>query len=151
NEPQYGRRLLVCDGASNLLFTENETNTRRLYGHQNRTQFAKDGFNEYLVHGDRDAVNSQRTGTKAAAHYELSLPAGESVFIRLRLSDAPNCDGAFDDFDRIFAARVQEADDFYATVIPQDLSEDARRVMRQSFAGLLWSKQFYHYVVNQWL
>ena len=151
NDPQYGRRQLVFDGSPELLFTENETNTRRLYAYDNGKRHAKDAFNDYVIHGVTDAVNPQGAGTKAAGCYRLTVPAGATATIRLRLSDAPGCDNTFDDFDRIFALRQQEADEFYATLIPQSLSEDARKVMRQSFAGLLWSKQFYHYVVNQWV
>jgi hypothetical protein len=151
DEPQYGRRRLVFDGSPELLFTENETNTQRLYRHDNGSPYSKDAFHEYVVNGDTEAVNPRRVGTKAAGCYRLTVPAGESVTLRLRLSDAPNCEGALKTFDRIFAQRRQEADDFYATVIPENLSEDARKVMRQSFAGLLWSKQFYHYVVEHWL
>ena len=151
NEPKYGRRLLVLENPDELIFTENETNTLRLYGHENGSRHAKDGFDEYIVHGNTEAVNRDYTGTKAAGLYHRTVPAGESVTIRLRLSEATTCNGAFENFDRIFADRRREADDFYSAVIPQDLSRDARQVMRQAFAGLLWSKQFYHYVVNQWL
>ena len=151
NEPGYGRRLLAMEGAPELLFTENDTNTRRLWGYENDTRYAKDAFNDYVVHGATEAVNPEHTGTKAAGYYRLTIPAGETVTFRLRFNDAPNADGAFDDFDPLFAQRRQEADQFYDTVIPQALSEDARRVMRQCFGGLLWSKQYYHYEVNRWL
>jgi hypothetical protein len=151
DEPGYGRRLLAMEGAPELLFTENETNTQRLYGYESGTHYAKDAFNDYVVHGATGAVNPEHTGTKAAGYYRLTIPAGETVTLRLRLSDAANADRAFDDFDGLFAQRQQEADEFYATVIPPALSEDARRVMRQSFGGLLWSKQYYHYEVNRWL
>jgi Glycosyl hydrolase family 63 C-terminal domain len=138
-----GRRLYV-EGAPELLFTENETNTRRLYGHG--SGFAKDGINDYVVNGDRDAVNPQQTGTKAAARYRLSVGPGATETVRLRLGGKLE-----DDFDRIFELRRLEADEFYATIIPADLSDDAKSVMRQSMGGLLWSKQFYHYVINDWL
>jgi len=152
NEPQYGRRLLVFEGSPELLFTENETNTKRLYAYENGTRHAKDALNDYIVGGDGSAVSATPAGTKAAGHYRINVPAGETVAIRLRLSGAANCEGAIgDEFDRIFAARLQEAEEFYATVTPPELSEDARNVMRQSFAGLLWSKQYYHYVIQPWL
>ncbi len=151
DEPQYGKRLMVFEGSPELLFTENETNTQRLYGYDNGSRYAKDAFHEYVVHGNREAVNSRATGTKAAGYYRLNIPAGGSVVLRLRLSDAPNCEGALDNFDGIFEQRRREAEEFYASVIPAELSDDAKKVMRQSFAGLLWSKQFYHYVINQWL
>jgi hypothetical protein len=154
NHKEYGRRRLYCEGAPELLFTENETNTRRLFGNGNGAQYTKDGINDYIVGGAKDAVNTDERGTKAAAHYPLTVGPGETVTVRLRFTDqdmgrAP--EKSFDDFDRIFKERQREADEFYSTVIPQELSIDARSVMRQSFAGLLWSKQFYHYVVKQWL
>ncbi len=151
-EPDYGARWLACDGAPQLLFTENETNARRLFGVHNDARYVKDGINDYVVHGDRAAVNPEESGTKVAAHYVLEVGAGQSATLRLRLSDLPPVPaGIGGDFDDVFAARVREADEYYATVIPQDLSADAQLVLRQSLAGLLWSKQFYHYVVKEWL
>jgi hypothetical protein len=152
DEPHYGARWLTCDDAPELLFTENETNARRLFGSPNQTSYVKDGINDYIVHGARDAVNPSLTGTKAAAHYVLDVPARASTTIRLRLTDLPlEASGVGADFDAVFAARLHEADEFYATVIPTGLSADAALVMRQSLAGMLWSKQFYHYVVKEWL
>jgi hypothetical protein len=150
NHHTLGRRWLYAEGAGELLFTENETNARRLYGVDNESPYVKDGINDYVVHGAADAVNPAKTGTKAAAHYALSVPAGASVTLRLRLTDAASS-APFSDFDHFFAERQREADEFYAGVIPDDLSDDARAVMRQAFAGMLWSKQFYHYVVDEWL
>jgi hypothetical protein len=149
----YGKRWLYCEGTPELLFTENDTNNRRLYGAENRTPFVKDGINDYIVHGAREAVNPERTGTKAAVHYPLTVGPGETVSVRLRLSDTPPGKGhpLNSTFDRSFATRQREADEFYATVTPEGLSEDARNVMRQSLAGLLWSKQFYSYEVKRWL
>ena len=145
-------RWLHCEGSPELLFTENETNARRLFGIENRTPFVKDGINDYVVHGVKEAVNPEQVGSKAAAHYKLSLGSGETVVIRMRLTDSDfKGTNAFDAFDKTFALRQSEADEFYATVIPQDLSADAQNVMRQGFAGMLWSKQFYHYVVKDWL
>jgi hypothetical protein len=149
-EPRYGTRRLVCEGSPELLFCENETNARRLYGFESETQHAKDGINDYVIHGARAAVNPDRTGTKAAAHYSFVLGAGQVRTIRLRLTDSVDS-SIGRDFDRVFARRQREADEFYATIIPAELSGDARNVMRQSLAGLLWSKQFYHYVVRDWL
>jgi hypothetical protein len=154
NHKEYGRRLLYCEGTPELLFTENETNARRLFGNGNGTRGAKDGINDYIVGGAKDAVNSDERGTKAAAHYPLTVGPGETVTVRLRFTDKDMgraTEKSFAGFDRIFKERQREADEFYSTVIPQELSIDARSVMRQSFAGLLWSKQFYHYVVKQWL
>jgi hypothetical protein len=151
----YGQRVLCCEGTPELLFTENESNNRRLYGTDNASPYVKDGLNNYLVHGAREAVNPELVGTKAAAHYTLSLGPGERATVRLRFSERerqrPRKHPFGTDFEQIFATRQQEADEFYATVIPQDLSSDAQNVMRQAFAGLLWSKQFYHYVVEPWL
>ena len=144
-----GKRWLYCDDSPELLFTENDTNVQRLFNASNGTHFVKDGINDYIVHGNQQAVNPKHVGTKAAANYKLTIAAGETATLRLRLTNKEQ--DAFADFDRIFAARIREADEYYDTVIPKHLSDDARSVMRQSFAGLLWSKQFYHYVVEQWL
>src|SRR3954465_12476615 len=151
---RYGRRWLYAEGDPALLFTENETNAMRLFGIAGPL-YAKDGIGEAVVQGRADAVNPARTGTKAAADYALTVPAGGSVSVRLRFS--PRGPAGFDaaspfaGFDDTMAARQREADEFYATVIPPDLTEDAQAVMRQSLAGLLWSKQYYHYIVKKWL
>ena len=147
-EPKYGLRWLRCDGAPQLLFCENETNTARLFGVAGPA-YPKDAINDFIVHGRTDAVNPQGVGTKAAARYRLTIPAGSASTIRLRLSDSEM--SGFADFDSVFAARMREADEFYATVIPATLSRDEQSVMRQSLAGVLWSKQYYHYVVRDWL
>jgi hypothetical protein len=151
--PEYGKRRLFCEGEPELLFTENETNFWRLYGVENGTRYAKDAINDYVVHRAVDAVNPEQSGSKAAAHYRLRLRPGQSVVVRLRLTDlvANKQPMPHADFDRIFAARQKEADEFYATVLPADASADARSVMRQALGGMLWSKQFYHYVVEDWL
>jgi len=147
-----GNRWLHCEGRAELLFTENDTNTQRLFGVASAGAYVKDGINDYIVHGREDAVNPKKTGTKAAVHCQLTVAAGETSVVRLRLADSDfQKQGAFADFDPIFARRQREADEFYATVIPEDLSADAKNVMRQGFGGMLWSKQFYHYVVKDWL
>ncbi|HEX5000384.1 MAG TPA: glucosidase [Terriglobia bacterium] len=152
---RYGPRWLFVDGEPELLFTENETNHQRLYGVRNGSPWVKDGINDAVVHGVSGAVNPAQVGTKAAARYALNVPAGETVQIRLRLSphnfiaDGERPFGK--NFDRIFQERMREADEFYATVIPADLAGDARNVMRQSLAGMLWSKQFYHYEIKRWI
>ena len=152
NQTQSDIRWLYCEGSPELLFTENETNARRLFGIENRTPFVKDGINDNIVHGAKEAVNPEYVGSKAAAHYKLSLGSGETVVTRMRLADSDfKGKNAFGAFDTTFALRQREADEFYASVIPQDLSADAQNVMRQGFAGMLWSKQFYHYVVKDWL
>ncbi|MDX2180920.1 MAG: glucosidase [Bryobacteraceae bacterium] len=146
-EPDYGIRYLACEGEPELLFTENETNARRLYAVENPSPYVKDGIGEYVLRGAADRVNPERTGTKAAARYRMTLAPGESRTIRLRFSDTPTGRDA----EEVFERRIREADEFYATVIQPELTDDARNVMRQAFAGLLWSKQFYHYVVRDWL
>ncbi len=153
NEPKYGARWLYCDGQPELIFTDNETNTERLYGAPNRQPYVKDAFDRFIVHGERAAVNPRASGTKAAAIYRLDLAAGETATLRLRLSDRePGVLRPFGrDFDEIVAARVREADAFYDAIAPAALSADGRRVARQALAGLLWSKQYYHYVVKHWL
>lgn len=155
NHQRYGNRFLCCEGAPELLFTENETNNQRLHHSENAAPYVKDGINDRIVHGVKNATNPQQQGTKAAAHYVLNIGANETATIRLRFTDRKlefaSEDFLTDDFERIFAERQREADEFYAGIIPQELSADAKNVMRQSFAGLLWSKQFYHYVVKDWL
>jgi hypothetical protein len=154
DEPRYGRRYLYCDGGPDILVTENETNTQRLYGNDRPGPF-KDGINDAVVNGLTDALSADQTGTKAAAHYVCEIAAGGAVTFRLRLTDraaAAFNEGPFGlEFDRLFEVRRGEADEFYATIIPDTLSADAQLVMRQSFAGVLWSKQFYHFVIRDWL
>jgi hypothetical protein len=150
---ELGTRWLYCAGAPDLLFTENDTNTERLFGYSNSARFFKDGIDGAVVKGRSAAVNPAKTGTRAAAHYALTVPAGETTTVLLRLSDKGPAvvRDPFDDAEAAFERRLREADEFYDTVIPSDLSPDARSVMRQSLGGLLWSKQFYHYVVRDWL
>jgi hypothetical protein len=150
----YGRRWLACDGQPDLLFTENNTNFRRLFGVENPSRYVKDGINDAIVAGRRDAVNPRPVGTKASAHYALTLGPGESATVRLRLTDQdpggePTPFGP--GFERVMRTRRKEADEFYAGIIPVHASEDAANVMRQAFAGLLCSKQYYHYDANRWL
>ncbi|MEJ7607924.1 MAG: glucosidase, partial [Bryobacteraceae bacterium] len=147
DEPQYGHRWLVCNESPALLFTENESNNERMFGFANASPYVKDGINDSIVAGAHDRCNPAETGTKAAAHYRISLEPGQSHSVRLRLTDSREAI----DFDAVFSARRKEADEFYATIVPEDLSEDARNVMRQALGGMLWSKQFYHYVVRDWL
>src|SRR5881296_4098388 len=143
---------LYCDGDPALLFTENDTNLHRVHGVENPSAFVKDGFHEYVVHGQIGAVNPAREGTKTAAHYRMVLGPGESAIVRLRLTDRELRESPFGKrFDAQIAQRVQEAEEFYATVIPEKLSGDARGVMRQALAGMLWSKQWYHFDVRRWI
>lgn len=148
--PTLSERYLHCDGAPTLLFTENDTNTPRIFGVPNRSPYVKDSINNYIVHGQKDAVNPEQKGTKAAAHYRIDVQPGESQTIRLRLT--PTAQGnTFRDFDDVLMIRHKEADEFYGTIIPHSLHADAANVMRQALAGMLWSKQFYFYDVDQWL
>jgi len=161
SDPELGERYLACAGDVPLLFTDNDTNTQRLFGVPNRSPYVKDSINDYLVHGQAGAVNPDQQGTKAAAHYRLTVHPGASQVVRLRLSEvAPaalaqshgDAAGPFgDQFEATLQARRQDADAFYATVIPAGLSADEANVMRQALAGMLWSKQFYYYDVEWWL
>jgi hypothetical protein len=160
-DPRLGERHLYCQSDVPLLFTENETNSERISGVPNSSPYVKDGINDYIVHSRQEAVNPERKGTKVAAHYRLKVGPGQSQVVRLRLSDvAPAGFGAGDGkaasplgtkFDKTLQTRRREADEFYETVIPKSLNADAANVMRQALAGMLWSKQFYHYDVDKWL
>jgi hypothetical protein len=148
----YGRRRLWCERQPTLLFTENETNTRHLHGDRDGARYVKDSFHSYVVHGEKDAVNPDRIGSKVAAHYTLALAPGASDTIHLVFTNEGGEEGlAREAFDTIFKQRIQEATEFYNELTPSNLSEDARLVQRQAFAGLLWGKQFYYYDVNRWL
>jgi len=134
------------------LFTENESNNEKLFGSPNLSPYVKDAFHEAVVHGKADAVNPREFGTKAAAHYRLMIPAGGEVVLRFRLAAAHACPTVpFGDFEETFATRRAEADAFYDVKCSRALGPEQRRVMRQAYASLLWSKQFYHYVVKDWL
>jgi hypothetical protein len=176
---RYGKRWLLCAGQPELLFTENETDFAKLFNGKNRSPYVKDAFHEYLIRGNKSRVNPQKTGTKMAAYYPLELGPGQSETLKLRLTDmeplatmerslglvgtitspghadraagvpASNDFGA--GFDDVFSLRQKEADEFYASRVTSELSDDAKSVMRQAFGGLLWSKQFYHYDVRNWL
>jgi len=176
---QYGKRWLLAAGQPEMIFTENETNNARLFNSRNRTPYVKDAFHDYVVRGNKDAINPAQSGTKMAAHYSLTIASGQSVTIKLRFTDVEPLGGMDADssmvgtitspahaereagvpgtndfgrgFDGLFATRIRDADEFYASRIPAELSADARNVMRQSYAGMLWSKQFYHYDVSTWL
>lgn len=175
---QYGKRWLLCAGQPELLFTENETNYQRLFGVKNRS-FVKDAFHEYVIAGNKAAVNPEHSGTKMAALYRVELSPGESKTLKLRLTDLEPLAGMDADsgmvglisapghaergesvpgtndfgtgFDALFALRKKEADDFYESRIPKRLSGEAKAIMRQAFAGMMWGKQFYHYDVRTWL
>ena len=147
---RLGDYTLQCEGASELLFTENESNAFRLWGQPNPTPYVKDSFHQYVISGAHDAVNPSKTGTKAAAHYVLDVPAGGSKVVRLRLSPKAAADG-FSKFDQVFDSRIADANEFYDRITPTNLSEDERRVHRQALAGMLWSKQYYYFDLDRWL
>ncbi len=148
-----GKRRLYADAPREWLFTENETDQQRLYGTPNASPFVKDAFHEFVVRGRLSAVNPAMRGTKAAAHYVLDLAPGETKTVRLRLADTGAKASGLQDagFESVLGQRRREADEFYAAVLPYPLSDDARMVQRRAFAGLLWTKQFYHYIVRDWL
>ncbi|HKI10756.1 MAG TPA: hypothetical protein VKA02_01485 [Candidatus Acidoferrum sp.] len=176
---EYGKRWLLCAGQPELLFTENETNYARIFNYRSRTPYVKDAFHEWLIHGNKAAVNPERAGTKMAAHYPLQLGPGDSATLKLRLTDIDPLGGMDADspmvgtitspahqeraegvpgtndfakgFDALFVQRQKEADEFYSSRLAKELSGDAHLVMRQAYAGMLWSKQFYHYDVHTWL
>ncbi|HUK17710.1 MAG TPA: hypothetical protein VLW65_14900 [Bryobacteraceae bacterium] len=149
-----GGRFLYCEKEVPLLFTENETNNQRIFGTPNTSRFVKDGIDSYVVGGEQDAVNPERTGTKVSAHHQLTVDAGKTTTIWLRLSDqAPAAMGEpfGNQFGEIVQSRRQEADEFYRAITPERVSEDAARVMRQALAGMLWTKQFFDLDVDKWL
>jgi hypothetical protein len=158
SHPDLGDRWLYCNDSPRLLFTENETNCERLFGVKNPSPYVKDGINNFLIHKHETAINPNQVGTKAAAHYQLEIASNETKTLKLRLNNTSpeqqqtektNPFGT--EFDTIFQTRQHEADEFYQRITPYPLPEDSRNVQRQAFAGMLWSKQFYFYVVEDWL
>ena len=148
---ELGNYHLYFEGAPELLFTENETNNRRLFNSPSGP-YVKDAFHEYLIQGKPEAVNPALRGTKSAGHYTFKIEAGAQVELKLRLTKsntAPTSLGA--DFAQVLMQRIAEADEFYNSILPPEVPEDSRGIVRQSLAGLLWSKQFYYYVVKRWL
>ena len=145
-----GTLLLAGDGSPEALVCDNETNFRRLYGVPNTTPWPKDGINDYIVR-EESTVNPAGTGTKGSLHYEVTVPAGESAEIRVRLVGQTGSPDLANAFAETMRTREAEADEFYRALTPPGASTDEARVLRQSLAGLLWSKQFYKYDVRQWL
>jgi hypothetical protein len=160
-DARLGDRYLYCEGDVPLLFTENETNTQRIFGVPNRSPYVKDSINNYIIHGQEGAVNSEKKGTKVSAHYRLTLKPGESKVVRLRLTEkdpaslartnGPGTGPFGSHFAEVLEGRRKEADEFYAAITPPSLNADQTNVMRQALAGMLWSKQFYLYDVDKWL
>ena len=158
--PTLGVFRLSADARSSapaprLIFTDNETNIERLFDAPNTSGFVKDAFHDYVIGGARDKVNPARRGTKAAFHYEFVVPAHGSTIVRLRLRHKPDAvdslDAPFANFDETFGVREQEAAEFYRAILPENLNEERRAIVKQAYAGLLWSKQFYHYAVREWI
>ncbi|GGF21307.1 MGH1-like glycoside hydrolase domain-containing protein [Hymenobacter cavernae] len=150
DERELGRYHLYCDQAPDLLFCDNDTNGPKLYGLDPDSHYFKDGINDYLIEGNTEALNPEQQGTKAAAHYPLTVAAGGSQTVCLRLSKEAHFQ-PFADFDALFDQRLQEADEFYGCIQQEIEDADARNIQRQAFAGMMWSKQFYYYDVSQWL
>ena len=156
---EMGEWLFHASETKDLLFTNNETNNERIWGTPNQTPYVKDGIQNYLVNNQKDAVNPDKTGTKAAAYYMLDIESGKSKTLNLRLSKTALSNKKTsvhtrvfgNAFDEIFKARLDEADAFYASVIPPSLEEDSTNIIRQALAGMLWTKQFYNYDVGKWL
>ena len=140
--------MIHFDESKEILFCENETNTRRLYGFENHKKYCKDGINDYIIH-QTDTVNPDKSGTKAAVNYDVIIPAKGEKIIRLRLSGKDN--NSLDDFEKVFDQRVMEAGEFYKDIQKHIRSEEEKTIQRQAFAGLLWNKQFYYYNIQQWL
>jgi hypothetical protein len=150
---RFGAEPIPEAGGPEFLFTENETDFARLFGTPNSGPYVKDAFHEFVIRGRQEAVNPALEGTKAAAHYVLRIPAGQRRVVRLKLAPVPEYGPApfGPELDDLIEQRAREADAFFECRVPEDLTQEERRVARQAFAGLLWSKQFYHYVVRQWL
>jgi hypothetical protein len=150
-QPEY---VLRCEDPLELLFTENETNNARVFGGSNASPFVKDGFENYLLRRDSGAVNPAKTGTKACARYRLEIGGGKQATVRLRLSAVSKKTSKTSfgkGFDAVFSQRIAEADEFYKTVIPPSTSADEAMVLRQALAGMMWTKQFYHFDLDKWL
>jgi hypothetical protein len=155
-----GNFHLYAEGSPSLLFTDNETNSERLFGQKNASRYVKDGINDAVVTGHTDKINPEGRGTKAAAHFLINVAGGGSTTLRLRLTDTapgrlpavyPDGDPFGAHFEKLLSTRRSEADDFYARLTPTSVTADGARVMRQAFAGMLWGKQFYYYDLYRWL
>lgn len=152
SHPELGERFFCVEGGPELLFTNNETNCKRIFGTPTATPYVKDAFHSYLVNGQPDAVNPEKKGTKASAHYTMTLGAGKSVILRMRLINTIPEEAIFAaGFDASMEKRLKEADEFYRTVIPASASPDEANIMRQALAGMLWTKQYYHFDLDRWL
>ncbi|MCP9763054.1 MGH1-like glycoside hydrolase domain-containing protein [Lacihabitans soyangensis] len=151
NHRLFERMKLYCHGADSLLFCENETNMERVFGKENASPYTKDGINNYIVHGKEKAINHNQIGTKASAKYTRKIKAGESETFWLRFSDQTNLKEPFVNFEEVFAESLKTADDFYEIIQKDIKSEEEKAIQRQAFAGMMWSKQFYYYNIDQWM
>ena len=158
SHPEIGDRFILYEDLPPLIFTENETNMERICNSPNPCPYVKDAFHNYIIRGRTDALNPQNSGTKAAAYYRLTIPAGESRAVRVELAETLSAsltvDGqrnAWKEFDELLWARKGEADEFYESITPASLDQDQRNVLRQALAGMLWNKQYYFFDVDQWL
>jgi hypothetical protein len=149
NHRDLGNYYFMAEGNCTTIFCENETNTQRLYNSP-RVGTSKDGINDFLIHGNKESINTIPKGTKATFNYQLTLPAGKSTVVRLRLASRYSLK-PFDDFDETFQHRLQEADEFFAVLQKEIPDDDSKNIQRQAIAGLMWSKQFFYYDVAQWL
>jgi hypothetical protein len=156
HHPEIGERFFLCEGQPELLFTENETNSERLFHKSNPSPYVKDAFHNYVTAGNRAAVNPAQTGTKFAAHYSLNVPANGKQVVRLRFLDGASLDAIRPEpfgeaYENIFTLRENETDTFFDALMPPAAGEDERRVIRQAIAGMLWSKQYYYFDLDEWL
>ncbi len=150
DHPTLGRYFLMGEQAKTALFTENATNYQKLYGTENDNPYTKDSFHRFLIDNEIGAINLEKTGTKTALYYHETIPGGDSFTIRLRLTDKEQVN-PFHPFDALFAKRISEADEFYASIQPPSMPKEVASIQRQAFAGMLWNKQFYYYDIAQWL
>lgn len=149
--PELKERFLYFDGSPELLFTENETNFAKVFNKPNESPYVKDSFHSYIIEGKKEAINPAKKGTKAACHYILDVPKHKSVTLHLRFTDEKNLSTPFHQFNDLFIEREKEADEFFQQIQRKDLTGELSSIQRQAFANLLWNKQFYHYVVEEWL
>ncbi len=146
------KKWLYCQQPSEMLYTENETNKEKLGWGSNPSPYVKDGINNYIVHNQKDAVNPNQQGTKVSALYQLDVAPAETKIVYLRLTESENLATPFGaDFEKTFQDRKREADEFYQAVNPYNIPDEMRDIQRQAFAGMLWTKQFYYYIVQDWL
>ena len=146
-----GEYTLYGPPPSETLFTNNETNNEKIFKTENANKYVKDAFHRYIIEGDKEAINPDLKGTKACFHYSLEIEPDQSQTIAFRLTNQNAMKKPLSDTKKVYKNRLKEADEFYANILPEDLTDDHKNIERQALAGMLWSKQFYHYVVDEWL